>query len=167
MLQWRRRGGQHVASTTDTASRVTKDGGPRLLDGTPTMASLSPREAPTIADPRPTPSARRTRSERSLRDQLFFGDLAAISLAWGLPMLSQSQLRPDQSVAVWLAAAVATLAVIQRAGLYRSWVNSEFSRQAGRIILAAAIGGCVLAVTGWLASSVTAAPVAAAAMGAV
>ena len=82
-------------------------------------------------------------------------------------MLIQSQLRPDQSVAVWLAAAVATLAVIQRAGLYRSWVNSEFSRQAGRIVLAAAVGGCVLAVTGWLASSVSAAPVATAAMGAV
>jgi exopolysaccharide biosynthesis polyprenyl glycosylphosphotransferase len=131
------------------------------------MASLSTREAPTIADPRSTPSAGRTRSERSLRDQLFFGDLAAISLAWGLPMLSQSQLRPDQSVAVWLAAAVATLAVIQRAGLYRSWVNSEFSRQAGRIVVATAVGGCVLAATGWLASSVSAAPIASAAVGAV
>src|SRR5215469_10986265 len=165
-LQWRRRG-QHVASISDTASRVPKDGGPRLLDGTPAIASPSPREAPTIADPRPTPSVRRTRSERSLREQLFFGDLAAISLAWGLPMLLQSQLRPDQSVAVWLAAAVATLAVIQRAGLYRSWVNSEFSRQAGRILVATAVGGCVLAVTGWLASSVSAAPVTTAAMGAV
>lgn len=82
-------------------------------------------------------------------------------------MLTQSQLRPDQSVAVWLAAAVATLAVIQRAGLYRSWVNSEFSRQAGRIIVATAVGGCVLAVTGWLASSVSAAPIAPAAVGAV
>ena len=82
-------------------------------------------------------------------------------------MLFQSRLHPDQSVAVFVAAAVSTLAVIQLAGLYRSWVNSEFSRQAGRIILAAAVGGCVLAVTGWLASSVSAAPVATAAMGAV
>ena len=77
------------------------------------MASLSPRAAPTIADPSPALGARKTRSERSLRQRLFFGDLAAISLAWGLPMLFQSQLRPDQSVAVWLAAAVSTLAVIQ------------------------------------------------------
>ena len=86
-------------------------------------------------------------------EQLFFGDLAAISLAWGLPMLFQSRLRPDQSVAVWLAAAVSTLAVIQMAGLYRSWVCSEFSRQAARIIAATAVGGFVLAASGWLAGS--------------
>ena len=116
------------------------------------MASLSPREAPAIADPGPALGARRTRSERSLRQQLFFGDLAAISLAWGLPMLFQSQLRPDQSVAVLLAAAVSTLAVIQMAGLYRSWVCSEFSRQAVRIIAATAVGGSVLAASGWLAT---------------
>ena len=122
------------------------------------MASLSPREAPTIADPSPALGARRTRSERSLRQRLFFGDLAAISLAWGLPMLFQSRLRPDQSVAVLLAAAVSTLAVIQRAGLYRPWVCSEFSRQAARIIAATAVGGFVLAASGWLAGSVSAAP---------
>ena len=67
-------------------------------------------------------------------------------------MLFQSQLRPDQSVAVLLAAAVSTLAVIQMAGLYRSWVCSEFSRQAARIIAATAVGGSVLAAAGWLAA---------------
>ena len=121
------------------------------------MASLSPREAPTIARPRvPALRARRTRSEGSLRHQLFLGDLAAISLAWGLLMLFQSQLRPDQSVAVWLAAVVSTLAVIKYAGLYRSWVCSEFSRQTARIIGATAVGGFVLAASGWLAGLVSA-----------
>ena len=130
------------------------------------MDSLSPSEAPTIADSSPPLGARKTRSERSLRQQLFFGDLAAISLAWGLPMLFQSQLRPDQSVAVWLAAAVSTLAVIQMAGLYRSWVGSEFSRQAARIIAATAVGGFVLAASGGLAGSVSVAPAAPAVEGA-
>ena len=74
-------------------------------------------------------------------------------------MLYQSQLRPDRSVAAWLAAAVATLAVIKYAGLYRPWVCSEFSRQAVRIIAAAAVGGCVLAATGWLGGDVYTAPV--------
>ena len=167
--------GEHVAST-NTASSGPKDGGPRRPDETPTMASLSPgeaptlspREAPTIADLSPAAlRAGRTRSERSLRQRLFFGDLAAISLAWGLPMLFLSQLRPDQSVAVWLAAAVSTLAVIQRAGLYRSWVCSEFSRQAARIIVATAVGGVVLTVCGWLAGSVLAVPAVPAVVGAV
>ena len=77
------------------------------------MATLSPREMLAVADPSPVLGARRTRSERSLRRQLFLGDVTAVSLAWGLPMLFQSQLNPDQSVAVWLAAAISTLAVIQ------------------------------------------------------
>ena len=68
-----------------------------------------------MTGPSPAPDARRTRSERSFRQQLFVGDLAAISLAWGLTLFFQSQLRPDQSVAVWLAAAVSTLAVIKYA----------------------------------------------------
>lgn len=131
------------------------------------MASLSPREAPAIADPSPALGARRTRSGRSLRKQLFFGDLAAVSLAWGLPMLFQSRLRPDQSVAVWLAAVVSTLAMIHMARLYQSWVCSEFSRQAVRIIAAAAVGACVLTASGWLAGSVSAVPAAPAAEGAV
>ena len=115
------------------------------------MASPSPQRVPS-GGPSPAPGARRTRSERSLQRQLFVGDLAAISLAWGLTLFFQSQLRPNQSVAVWLAAAVSTLAVIKYAGLYRSWVCSEFSRQAARIIAATAVGGCVLAAAGWLAA---------------
>jgi exopolysaccharide biosynthesis polyprenyl glycosylphosphotransferase len=82
-------------------------------------------------------------------------------------MLCLSQLRPDQSVAVFLAAAISTLAVIKYAGLYLPWVCSEFSRQAVRILAAAAVGGCVLAATGWLASSVSTAPVGSAVLGAV
>ena len=105
-----------------------------------------------MTGPSPAPDARRTRSERSFRQQLFVGDLAAISLAWGLTLFFQSQLRPDQSVAVWLAAAVSTLAVIKYASLYRSWVCSEFSRQAARIIAATAVGGSVLVAAGWLAA---------------
>jgi exopolysaccharide biosynthesis polyprenyl glycosylphosphotransferase len=131
------------------------------------MASVSPREAPATADSSPALGARRTRSERSLREQLFFGDLAAVSLAWGLPMLFQSQLRPDQSVAVWLAAVVSTLAMIQMARLYQPWVCSEFSRQTVRIIAAAAVGAWVLTASGWLAGSVSAVPAAPAAEGAV
>jgi exopolysaccharide biosynthesis polyprenyl glycosylphosphotransferase len=124
----------------------------------PTVASLSLSEAPAItdpspaADPSPAVGTRRARSERFLREQLFFGDLAAISLAWGLPMLLQSKLRSDQSAVVFLAAAISTLVVIQMAGLYRSWVCSEFSRQAARLIAATAVGGIVLMAAGLLAS---------------
>jgi exopolysaccharide biosynthesis polyprenyl glycosylphosphotransferase len=82
-------------------------------------------------------------------------------------MLFQSQLRPDRTVAVFLAAAVSTLAVIQRAGLYRPWVGSEFSRQAARIIAATAVGGFVLAASGALVGFVSIAPVAPAVEGAV
>ena len=94
------------------------------------MDSLRPNEAPTIASP--PFAARKTRSERFLREQLFFGDLAAISLAWGLPMLYQSQLRPDRSVAAWLAAAVSTLAMIRYAGcIGPGWALSSPARRPG------------------------------------
>jgi len=82
-------------------------------------------------------------------------------------MLFQSQLRPDQSVAVWLAAVVSTLVVIHMGGLYRSWVCAEFSRQAGRIVRAAALGGFALAAAGWLAGSLSAIPAGPAIEGAV
>ena len=82
-------------------------------------------------------------------------------------MIFQSELRPDRSVAIWLIAAVSTLAVIKNRGLYQSWVCTEFSRQAARIITAAAAGGFALAASGWLVGSVAAAPVAPAAEGAV
>ena len=85
----------------------------------------------------------------------------------GFRCSSRAELRPDRSVAVWLIAAVSTLAVIKNRGLYRSWVCSEFSRQAARIIAATAVGGFVLAASGWLVGSVAAAPVAPAAEGAV
>ena len=82
-------------------------------------------------------------------------------------MLFQSQLRPDQSAVVWLAAVVSTLVVIQMGGLYRSWVCSEFSRQAGRIVAATTIGGFALSAAGWLAGSVSAVPAAPAIEGAI
>ena len=82
-------------------------------------------------------------------------------------MLFQSRLRPDQSAAVFLAAAVSTLAVIQMAHLYRSWVCSEFSRQAARIIAATAVGGSALAASGWLAGTISAVPAVPAVEGAV
>ena len=152
---------------TGTASSNPSDGSSRGLDETPTMASLSLAEEITLRDPNPARGARRSRSGRSLGEQLFFGDLAAVALAWGLPMLAQSRLRPDQSVAVWLAAVLSTLALIHMARLYQSWVCSEFSRQAVRIIAATAVGGSVLAASGWLAGSVSEVPVAPAAEGAV
>jgi exopolysaccharide biosynthesis polyprenyl glycosylphosphotransferase len=155
-----------VASITDTASSGPKDGSPRQPDETPTAASPGPREAPARADPSPAIGTGRTRSERSLQQRLFFGDLAAICLAWGLVMLFQSRLRPGQSVAVFVAATVSTLAVIQMAGLYRSWVCSEFSRQAARIIAATAVGGFALAAPGWLAGTFSAVPASSAAEGA-
>jgi exopolysaccharide biosynthesis polyprenyl glycosylphosphotransferase len=134
------------------------------------MASASPQEPPqeskSITDPSPALDVGRSRWESSVRRQLFVGDLAAASLAWGLPMLFQSQLRPDQSGAVWLAAVVSTLVVIQMAGLYRSWVCSEFARQAGRIVVATTIGGLALGASGWLAGSVSAVPAAPAVEGA-
>lgn len=81
-------------------------------------------------------------------------------------MLLQSNLHPDKSVVVSLAAVVSTLIVIKMLGLYRSWVNSEFSRQAVRIIEATAVGGAVLVAAGWLAGSLVALPAAPAAEGA-
>ena len=156
-----------MASITGTPSSGPNDGSPGQLIEVSTVASIGPREAPSFPDPSPARRARVTRSEGFLRDQLFFGDVAAISLAWGIPMIFQSRLRPDQSVAVWLAAAVSTLAVLQMAHLYRSWVCSEFSRQAARIIAATAVGGCALAASGWLAGTLSAEPAVPAAEGAV
>jgi exopolysaccharide biosynthesis polyprenyl glycosylphosphotransferase len=131
------------------------------------VAPLGPCEGPAIAQPSQGAGAKKTRSEESFRKQLFFGDVAAISLAWGIPMLFQSRLRPDHSVVVWLAAAVSTLVVLQMAHLYRSWVCSEFSRQAARIVAATAVGGFVLAASGWLSGDLSSVPAAPAAEGAV
>ncbi len=156
-----------MASGTNTAFSDLKDGSPRGLDETLTTASLAPGEATAVADPGAALGGPRNRSEQSLRRQLFFGDLAAVSLAWGLAMLFQSRLRPDQSAAVSLAAVISTLAVIKMLALYRSWVCSEFSRQAARILAATAAGGCMLAASGWLAGSVSAVPAAPAVEGAV
>jgi exopolysaccharide biosynthesis polyprenyl glycosylphosphotransferase len=121
----------------------------------------------TTVKPSLTVGALHKRSERSLRRQLFVGDLAAVSLAWGLAMLFQSKLRPDQSVAVSLAAVISALIVIKLLALYQSWVCSEFSRQAARIIMATAAGGIVLVASGWLAGSISAVPVAPAIEGAI
>jgi exopolysaccharide biosynthesis polyprenyl glycosylphosphotransferase len=82
-------------------------------------------------------------------------------------MLFQSRLRPDHSVVVWLAGAVSTLVALQMAHLYRSWVCSEFSRQAARIIAATALGGFVLAASGWLSGDLASVPAAPAIEGAV
>jgi len=130
------------------------------VDETPGLATPGPREVSAVVGlgPRPVPAAQRRRSEESFREQLFLGDLAATSLAFGLPMFFQSQLRETRSVAVWLAAVVATLYVIKLAGLYRSWVCSEFSRQAARIVGATAVGGLVLIAAGWLAGFLSTAP---------
>ena len=157
-----------MASVTNAMPSDPADGGPQRLDETPAVVSFGPREASAIADPSPVRPARKSRSDGFLREQLFFGDVAAITLAWGLPMLFQSKLRWDQSVVVFLAAAVSTLVVIQMAGLYRSWVCSEFSRQAARIVVAAVVGGSVLVAAGVLAAGPASdTPAAAAAEGAV
>ena len=155
-----------MASLTPAASSNPSDDEPRGLAETPARASLTLGEATTSTDPSPAVGAPRNRSDRSLREQLFVGDLAAVTLAWGLAMFFLSQLRPDQSVAVFLAAAFSTLAVIQKVGLYRPWVCTEFPSQAARIVWATAVGGAVLAATGWLAGSVAAVPVAPAIVGA-
>ena len=157
-----------MASTADTSSSSAADRGLGRPDDKPKITALGPHEAPDIIDPSPVVPARKNRSDGFLREQLFFGDLAAITLAWGLPMLFQSKLRSDQSVVVFLTAAVSTLVVIHTAGLYRSWVCSEFSRQAARIVVAAVVGGSVLVAAGVLASGPASdTPAAAAAEGAV
>lgn len=107
-----------------------------------------------------------TSSEKSLRRLLFGGDLTAVAVAFGLTMLLQSRLRPDRSIAASIAAIAATLIVIKLLCLYQSWVCSEFSRQAARIVMATAAGGCVLAVTGWLGGSLGSVPAAPAVEGA-
>src|SRR5207244_2850293 len=89
--------GKHVASVTNAMPSDPADGGPQRLDETPAVVSLGPRGASAIADPSPVRPARKNRSDGFLREQLFFGDVAAITLAWGLPMLFQSKLRSDQS----------------------------------------------------------------------
>ena len=147
--QWTAMGGTRVTSIQETTRSDQDDG------------SLA-----TAADPSPSPGALQNRSERSLRRQLFAGDFIAVALAWGLPMFFQSYLQPDKSVVVTLAAIVSVLIVMKKLGLYRSWVCSEFSRQAARIIAAAAVGGAVLAASGWLAGSLVALPAAPAAEGA-
>jgi exopolysaccharide biosynthesis polyprenyl glycosylphosphotransferase len=165
--QWTAVGGTRVRSMRDAASSGHSDGSPYRLDETPTITTLGPGGRASAAGPGQVPVTRRNRSEVSLRRQLFAGDLAAASLAWGLPMLFQSHLRPDQSFAVSLSAVVSTLVVIKLLGLYQSWVCSEFSRQAARIIVAAVVGGIVLAATGWLAGDLAATPFAPAIEGAV
>ena len=150
-----------MASTSDAASWDPHDDMPARLEETLATPALRPREAPVIAGQSPAPRARKTRSEGSLRRRLFLGDVTAVSLAWGIPMLFQSQLNPDHSVGVLLAAAVSTLVVLQMAHLYQLWVCSEFSRQAVRVLAATAVGGFVLAASGWLSGdrfSVPAAP---------
>ena len=159
--------GEHVASITDTASSAPRDGGPGRLDEASTIASLGPREVTTIVNPSPASGTRRAGSEGSLQTRLFLGDLSAVGLAFGLAMLFQSKLRPDQSAVVSLAAIVSTLVVIQTARLYRSSVCSEFSRQGVRIIWASAVGGIALVASGWLAGTSAAVPAAPALEGAV
>ena len=111
--------GEPVASITDVASSGASAGSPRLRDETPTVAWLNTRAVMSFTDPSPVLGALRTRAEGSLRKQLFFGDLAAAFLARGFPTLFQSRLRPDQLVAVRLAAAVSTLAVLLPRGGHR------------------------------------------------
>ncbi|HET9969568.1 MAG TPA: exopolysaccharide biosynthesis polyprenyl glycosylphosphotransferase [Streptosporangiaceae bacterium] len=149
-----------MASVTNASSSAPKDGSPYAAAEASGLATPGPREVSAVVGlgPRPVPAAQRRRSEESFREQLFFGDLAATSLAFGLPMFFQSQLRETRSAAVWLAAVVATLYVIKLAGLYRSWVCSEFSRQAARIVGATAMGGFVLIAAGWLAGFLSTAP---------
>jgi exopolysaccharide biosynthesis polyprenyl glycosylphosphotransferase len=142
-------GGTRVTSIKDTASMDQNDGSPGIID-----------------DPGPGLGGLQNRSERSLRRQLFVGDFTAVAVAWGLPMYFQSYLRPDKSAVVTVAAIVSVLAAMKMLGLYRSWVCSEFSRQGARIIAAAAVGGVVLAASGWLAGSLVALPAAPAAEGA-
>lgn len=165
--QWTVMGGARVTSTKDTASSGPGDGRPYRLDDTPTITSLRRGEAASIVVQDSASDARRNRSERSLRRQLFVGDLAAVSLAWGLAMFFQSQLRPDRSIAVSLAAVVSTLVVIKLLGLYQSWVCSEFSRQAARIIMAIVVGAFVLVATGWLSGDLAVTPAAPAIEGAI
>jgi exopolysaccharide biosynthesis polyprenyl glycosylphosphotransferase len=131
------------------------------------MTSVGPVEATAVAEPTTGPGAWQNRSERSLRRQLFAGDLFAVAVAWGLAMLLQSHLKPDKSVVVSFAAIVSVLLVIKWLGLYRSWVCSEYSRQAARIIAATAVGGAVLIASGWLAGSLVALPAAPAVEGAI
>lgn len=147
-----------MSSIEDAASSGPGNDTLGRLDETSSTTALSPSGATAIADPGLAPAAWRNRSEKSLRRQLFVGDLTAVSLAWGLAMLFESRLRPDQSVAVCLAAVVSTLMAIKFLCLYQSWVCSEFSRQAARIVMATAAGGAVLTACGWLAGSVAAVP---------
>jgi exopolysaccharide biosynthesis polyprenyl glycosylphosphotransferase len=51
--------------------------------------------------------------------------------------------------------------------LYQLWVCSEFSRQAVRIFLATAVGGFVLAASGWLSGDIQSVPVGPAVEGAI
>jgi exopolysaccharide biosynthesis polyprenyl glycosylphosphotransferase len=159
-------GGTRVSSIEGTGSSRPNDDSRFRLDEALIMTSLSPGEGTAVADLSPAAGAWMNRSERSLRRQLFAGDLTAVVLAWGPTMLFQSQLRPDRSVAAVLAACISTLIVIKLLSLYQSWVCSEFSRQAARIIMATAVGGCVLVASGWLGGSIHALPVAPAIEGA-
>ena len=160
--------GEDVAYVRREASSDGEDGAPGGLNKKPVVAAVGPDEAEAIVGSARVLGASRARSsERLLRRQLFSSDLVAVIVAWGFPMLFQPQLRTDRSIAVWLAAIVSTLAVIQQAGLYRTWVSTDFARQAARIVEAAAVGGIVLMGTSWLAGYASAVPVAQTLVGAV
>lgn len=155
-----------MTSAKDTVSLGANNADLYRPGKTPALTSFTLGEAASVAGPGPAPGARGNRAERSLRRQLFIGDLIAVALAWGLPMALQSRLRPDRTAAVTLAAVVSALVVIKLLGLYQSWVCSDFSRQAARILMAAAVGGAVLAATGWLGGTLSSDPAAPAVEGA-
>ena len=123
-----------MTSPKDTASSGPEDDDHPRQGEKSAMTSVGPVKATAVAEPATGPGAWQNRSERSLRRQLFAGDLFAVAVAWGLAMLLQSHLKPDKSVVVSFAAIVSVLLVIKWLGLYRSWVCSEYSRQAARII---------------------------------
>lgn len=103
---------------------------------------------------RPSPG----RSDMSLRRHLVLGDIVAVVVAWCTPLLTHSRITVDREIAASVAAVVATLAVLQMVGLYRSWVCSDFSRQTLRAALAAGAGAVVLVGSNWLAGTVSVPP---------
>jgi exopolysaccharide biosynthesis polyprenyl glycosylphosphotransferase len=91
---------------------------------------------------------------RSLRYQLVLGDGLAASTAWVFAAIVAGDTGGTRQLACALAAVVATMMALRRAGLYRSHVCNLPSRQAVRVVASATFGTVVYLVCGWLAGSV-------------
>ena len=91
---------------------------------------------------------------RSLRYQLVLGDGLAASVAWVFAAVVAGDKGGTRQLVCALAAVVATMTALRRAGLYRTHVCNLPSRQVVRVVASATLGAVAYLLCGWLAGSV-------------